>query len=243
MSTDYNFLTKKLIRLKRLYESAIRAKNWANVIRSSVIIRELHDYVVKELMNHGIKRKFIFQDKKIMGFFKTKTQDVLVARDIEEPLISVNVRSQLSSIQKNYDTLFERLIAESTNLHERNPSMTCGYLYLLPTLGYSEKEAKKGKILRNEHFNWEKYLWTFSLLASRKNKEDKSYKYEEMCLLAVDFSKTKPEVLQNIEDFRSRGLVSDKFADKFDYGNLSVDKFIERLLNKFNHGNINILTH
>ena len=242
MSTDYNFLTKKLVRLRKLYESAIRAKNWANVIRSSVIIKELHDYVVKELMNHHVKRKFISQDKKIMGYFKTKTQDVLVAKNIKEPLISVNVRSQLSSIQKNYDTLFERLIAESTNLHEKHPSMVCGYLYLLPTIGYSTKEAKKGRILRNEHFNWEKYLWSFSLLADRKNKEAASYEYEEICLLAVDFSKAKPEVLQNIEDFRTRRLVSDKFAEKFNYGNLSIDKFIERLLNKFNHGNINSLT-
>lgn len=243
MSTNYKLLNKKLKRLIKLYESAIRARNWANVIRSSIIINELHDYVVRELVNHGIKRKFIFQNKKIMGYFKTKTQDVLVTKKIEEPLISINVRSQLSSIQKNYDTLFERLIAESTNLHEKYPSMVCGYLYLLPTLGYSEKEAKKGRIIRDEHFNWEKYLRSFALLADRKDAEDISYKYEEICLLAVDFSKREPKILLNIDDFENRKLVTEKFAENFDYGTLNIDNFIDRLLKKFRDRNLVDLSH
>lgn len=116
--------------------------------------------------------------------------------------------------------------------------MVCGYLYLLPTLGYSEKEAKKGRIIRDEHFNWEKYLRSFALLADRKDAEDISYKYEEICLLAVDFSKREPKILLNIDDFENRKLVTEKFAKNFDYGTLNIDSFIDRLLKKFRDRNL-----
>lgn len=39
--------------------------------------------------------------------------------EFTEHTLSVNVRSQLSSIAKNFDTLYERTFAEAINLHLR----------------------------------------------------------------------------------------------------------------------------
>ena len=77
---------------------------------------------------------------KLAGFIKQKHQDVCVTpegyvpesetmtegilreatdyygKDYTERTISVNIRSQMSSLAKNFDTLYERTIAEAQNL-------------------------------------------------------------------------------------------------------------------------------
>jgi hypothetical protein len=150
-----------------------------------------------------------------------------------EPLISVNVRSQLSSIQKNYDTLYERLIAEAVNLHERYPALVCGYIYLLPTVGYDSDAMKDRRIAHTEKFNWEKYLHTFSLLQNRITANDKPYKYESLCLLAVDFGTHQPKVLHHVDEFVELGLISADFGKQFSYNNLAVSAFVDTLLLRF----------
>src|SRR5699024_12674694 len=54
----------------------------------------------------------------------------------EERILSVNLRSQLSSLAKNTDTLFERMIAEPLNLHLQYPRMVTGELYMIPVYEY-----------------------------------------------------------------------------------------------------------
>lgn len=246
MLADIKLLQKYLGRIKRVYEREIKREdgNSGFLIRSGKIIDELHEYLKHEIVKNGIKRTYVnppigksSPEKAIDGYFKTKDQDILIQKEENQPLISLNIRSQLSSVQKNYDTLFERLVAESVNIHEKFPQVPCGYLYLLPTIGYDSDAMKKNKVARNEHFNWEKYLTTFSLLADRKDSEDKTFKYEKVCLLAVDFSANPPYVLSSTEEFLSRKLITEDFAKGFDYSPLKVDDIIEKLLATFNHRN------
>ena len=246
MPADIKLLQKYLARIKKVYEREIKREdgNSGFLIRSGKIIEELHEYLKHEIVKNGIKRTYInpplgksSPEKAIDGYFKTKDQDILIQKEENQPLISLNIRSQLSSVQKNYDTLFERLVAESVNIHEKFPQVPCGYLYLLPAIGYDSDAMKENKVVRNERFNWEKYLTTFSLLADRKNLEDKTFKYEKICLLAVDFSANPPYVLSSTEDFLSRKLITEDFAKRFDYSPLKVDDIIEKLLATFNHRN------
>ena len=81
------------------YEKAIRAGRSGDMIRTSRIINHLHEFVIGELQLVGISHGYIRAEAKIQGYFKPKTQDILVARVADEPLISINIRSQLSSVQ------------------------------------------------------------------------------------------------------------------------------------------------
>ncbi|MDA2922277.1 hypothetical protein MYX07_03345 [Patescibacteria group bacterium AH-259-L07] len=246
MTANIQLLQKHLGRIKRLYEREIRAKdgNPGFLIRSGRIIDELHEYLKGELVNNGVKKEYIHPplgktspELPISGYFKSKKQDLLVQKEKNYPLISINIRSQLSSVQKNYDTLFERLVAEAVNIHEKFLRLPCGYLYLLPAVGYNSTAMKKNKVIRDEYFNWEKYLITFSLLANRNSIRNKSFKYERICLLAVDFSLNPPVILSSIDDFLDRNLIDKEFTKSFDYSSLGIDDFIEKLIAIFNARN------
>ena len=246
MTADIKLLQKYLSRIKKAYEGEIKRDggNPGFLIRSGKIIDELHEYLKHELVRNGVKRNYInpplgktSPDKAIDGYFKTKDQDILVQKEENQPLISLNIRSQLSSVQKNYDTLFERLVAESVNIHEKFPLVPCGYLYLLPIAGYNSDAMKENKVVRDERFNWEKYLTTFSLLADREDSDDKTFKYEKVCLLAVDFSVNPPYVLSSTKDFLSHDLITRDFAKSFDYSSLRVNDIIEKLVYVFDRRN------
>ena len=69
-----------------------------------------------------------------------KSEDYIDELDIVDPfgisyserILSINVRSQLSSVAKNFDTIFERTFAESFNLHNRLNKIVLGEVFLLP---------------------------------------------------------------------------------------------------------------
>ena len=145
------------------------------------------------------------------------------------PLLSINVRSQLSSIEKNYDTLFERIFAEALNLHNRFPYMVLGYLYLLPHIGYDSEAAKSKRIALTEQYDVEKYIWSFLSISGRKDPTDVPWKYERVCLLIVDFSKGPPEIIDDMEQLAQIGLVSERFARMYSFEELSINNFFDEL--------------
>jgi hypothetical protein len=221
--------------MKSVYEDAIRRGNYTELIRSKKLIEMLHDFAVKELKKR-VPPEWIHRDKPLYGYPKTKTQDILIYPKQNQgkglsvgPLMSVNVRSQLSSIEKNYDTLFERLFAEALNLHNRFPYLVLGYIYLLPKIGYDDEAAKRKQVRFSERYNIEKYILSFLSIANRENPEDVPWKYERVCLLIVDFEQTPPLVINNIETLKTEGLVSAKFAEYFSFSNLSIENFFDDL--------------
>ncbi len=64
--------------------------------------------------------------------------------------IAINIRSQISSIQKNFDTLYERTTSEAINLHDRCPKMCLGEVYMIAVPEYDDKEIKKTLTLANK---------------------------------------------------------------------------------------------
>lgn len=233
--TDMNSLTKILQRMKNTYENAIRKGEYTQLIRSKKLIEMLHEFAVKEL-GKRITSQWIYKDKPLYGYPKTKTQDILIQSPHDSrknlsvgPLMCINVRSQLSSINKNYDTLFERLFAEALNLHNRFPYLVLGYIYLLPKTGYDNKAAKNNRVGFTERYNMEKYISSFLSIADRKGPEDILWKYERLCLLIVDFEKTPPSVMDNLQTFMNQGLIGKKFASFFSFKTLSMRNFFDDL--------------
>ena len=227
-------LLDKLQEMKSIYENAIRNGEYTSLIRSKRLINLLHEYVIEELKKR-VEPSWVVTDKKVYGFPKTKEQDIIIqppqnGRNVSVgPILAVNVRSQLSSIEKNYDTLFERIFAEALNLHNRFPYMVLGYLYLLPKVGYNPDAAKENRVELSERYNLEKYILSFLSIASRTSPNDVPWKYERVCLLVIDFEKSPPEVMDDMRIFVNEGLVSEKFAQLYTFEKLSIKDFFDEL--------------
>ena len=197
---------------------------------------------------------------KIAGFLKQKKQDVCVTpncdrvpkvagtidwgplkyKKLEDPLgtsytektLVINVRSQLSSVAKNRDTLFERTFAEALNLHMRYPQMVLGEVYLIPLYEYDEKAMKHKRADKRIRFKKkpikiQEYLSFFHGINNRANDTDDLYKYERCALLIVDFRPDHP-VLYTTERLVAEELLDEKFAK--DLSALSFNNFAKDIL-------------
>ena len=233
MPTDMQLLLDKLKEMRDAYEGAIGNGEYTSLIRSKRLINLLHEYVIEELQQR-VELNWIVRDKKVYGFPKTKEQDILIQPPQNGtnvsvgPILAINVRSQLSSIEKNYDTLFERIFAEALNLHNRFPYMVLGYLYLLPKVGYDPEAAKENRVELFERYNLEKYILSFLSIANRTSPSDVPWKYEKVCLLIVDFESDPPKVMDN-KIFLNEGLVSKKFAHLYSFEDLRINDFFDQL--------------
>ena len=234
MPYDMQLLLHTLKTIKDIYENAITNGKYISLIRSEKLIKLLHEYAIKELKKR-VEPSWIIADKKVYGFPKTKKQDIIIQppQNGENmsvgPIMAINVRSQLSSIDKNYDTLFERICAEALNLHNRFPYMVLGYLYLLPQIGYDPKAAKENRAELSERYNLEKYILSFLSIANRKSPSDVLWKYEKICLLIVDFKSDPPKIMDDMQMFLNEGLVSEKFAQLYTFNELTIKDFFDEL--------------
>ena len=200
-----------------------------------------------DFINNGVSPEKIFPPKnhskpelKIKGFLKSKDQDVSIVPTKEyliyanngdkqaEKVLTVNIRSQLSSLQKNIDTLYERTFAEALNLHLQYPKQCLGEVYLIPTHEYCDKEMKKNKILFKNQSKIEDYIRMFQAINERSSSEVDDYKYERSCLLIVDFRKKNPKLYSTTEELKKDNLVSKDFS--LDFSKLSINNFAKDIL-------------
>ncbi len=196
------------------------------LIRSQKIINLIHEFVKNDFVNCGVPSKMIFPpvgcsnpEIKIKGFLKSKNQDVtiipnesqIVLSDTDSPdnetILSVNIRSQLSSLAKNIDTLYERTFAEALNLHLSYPRQCLGEVYLIPTHEYDDKAMLQNKVAFKSVSKIESYIKMFQAINNRRDAEKDGYKYERVCLLIVDFRAENPKLYNTIDELKKDGLV------------------------------------
>lgn len=194
---------------------------------------------------------------KLAGFFKCKDQDICILPNnisvqeeilmfdgilrgkkdpygfsLTEKILSVNVRSQLSSIAKNFDTLYERTFAEALNLHLRCPRMVLGEFYMIPVFEYDDALAK-GNIVgfkqnRKIQEHIQKYIYSFSAVNNRSTTVDEKYKYERVCLLIVDFSRPIPKIYNSDEELKADGLLPEHSTATIN--NMNFPSFAQTLM-------------
>lgn len=261
--------------IKLDYETAIQNGTKASTIRTSTLIKCVHNALKTAFANNNIHpslinpskeylqrvinpparqynrpRRLVDKELKLAGFLKTKNQDVsIITNNIQiapqilnlnsmmngyndvygdaftGSVLSVNVRSQLSSIWKNFDTLYERTFAESLNLHLRCPNMVLGEVYLIPVKEYDDDASK----LRNVAFNTidvAKYIEAFQAINSRANQNDEKYKYERCCLLVVDFDRAVPKIYNTSNELKQDGFLPQNSTASMvglDYTNFVTD--------------------
>lgn len=188
---------------------------------------------------------------KLAGFFKCKDQDICILPgnvsaeeeillfdgilkgkkdpfgfDLTQKILSVNVRSQLSSIAKNFDTLYERTFAEALNLHLRCPNMVLGEFYMIPVFEYDDNLAKEHRVgFRNnrkiqEHI--QKYIYSFGAVNNRSTISGEEYKYERVCLLIVDFNRDTPKIYNTDDELKADGLLPEHTTASINNMNFST---------------------
>lgn len=191
---------------------------------------------------------------KLAGGLKQKDQDVCVApnntemksvfltigllkgtedkygEDFTQKTLTINIRSQISSIQKNFDTLYERTISEAQNLHDRCPHMVLGEVYLIAVPEYNDKEFGNNKcVFKNISPRLvEKYIKSFQAITNRKELDKFFYQYEATCLLIVDFSKMTPKIYHSTHELIANGLLPANTTVK--YEGLDWANFSKKLL-------------
>lgn len=242
-----------------------------SLIRSKKLINCIHEYIKHELVKQGVDPSKIIPplgstkpELKMVGFLKRKSQDISVlsnppkteiieegvltgkkdkvGKEVMNKSISINIRSQLSSIAKNFDTLFERTFAETLNLHLRAPKLVTGEVYMVPLIAYDPDKIDKKKI------DWREwlpvtYIPAFQALNNRKDDEDDEYKYERVCLLIIDFRQNPPEIVESILTFVDEGRIDEEMAKKFSMSGLDIKNFVSDILDiyKKRHGSLNSL--
>lgn len=243
-------------------------------IRASKIIMPIHEYIKAELIAQGIDPLKIIPhlgqrtgELRFIGFLKGKKQDISVlpykpkeevieegvligkkdkiGKDLINKAISINIRSQLSSIGKNFDTLFERTFAEPMNLHLRAPKLVAGEVYLVPLIAYDPDVRGKGQLSFKEKFPAKVYIPAFQALNHRSKESGDEYKYERVCLLIIDFRKDPPKIINDMKELVTEGILSNDLAQKMTLKGMTIGTFVSDILEcyKKRHGSLEALKH
>ena len=195
---------------------------------------------------------------KLAGFIKQKHQDVCVSpegyipesetmtegilreatdyygKDYTERTISINIRSQMSSLAKNFDTLYERTIAEAQNLHVRCPKMVLGEVYMIPVKEYDASVMDDNSVEFIDKVGAvEKYIKSFQAINGRLDATREDYKYERVCLLLVDFAQTPAKIYSSNQDLINDGLLDKASTASID--ELSWETFTNSILENYNN--------
>lgn len=190
---------------------------------------------------------------RVTGFIKNKKQDIVVlvgntqirresvaegplqgtedtlGLQASETAIVIGVRSQLSSVGKNFDTLMERAFAETLNLRLRLPNLVMGEIYLLPIFEYDDGAMKNNRVVfKGSPTRLEKFIRTFIGISGRLPQETKDlYKYERSALILTDFRPNPPVVYLTPSQLVQVGVVQ-KIANM--YPSLSPEGFASDII-------------
>ena len=233
-------------------ESMIRSSQLINLIHDAVKYELIQNGVDRnQIYPHFGETK---PEVKLAGFLKQKDQDICVVPSNirKQPLtidwgpmafqrkhdpygyeysnntLVINVRSQMSSLAKNSDTLFERTFAEAQNLHMRYSDMVLGEVYLIPINEYDDEAVKVNQVAFKDHqTDVEKYISFFDSINGR-NLGDLDHMYERCTLLVVDFSQRQPRLFKNSDELKRAGVISRSFG--IEYATLGFDDFVSDIL-------------
>ena len=220
--------------------------------------------LLDELRERGIEREshppigMTSPELNVWGFLKKKKQDIVVVVGGQKPVpekidegplagqideigrqttqrsIVIGVRSQLSSVDKNFDTLMERTFAETFNLRLRHPRLVMGEVYMLAIKDYDEQLMKDNQVGWKKDFtNVERFVSIFNNLNLRDDFQNvrNFYKYDRCLLLLVDFSADPPKIYETGDQLCEDGVVGDSFVE--DFSRLSPVNFSQDLTDAY----------
>lgn len=235
-------------------ESCIRSSLLINLIHDAVKF----ELIACGLRNENIYPHYgeTRPEIKMAGFLKQKNQDICVLPagierksqvitwgpmafqnkidpygfEFSTNTLVINVRSQMSSLAKNADTLFERTFAEALNLHMRYPQIVLGEVYLIPVYEYDDILVRERIVgFKSHKTDVEKYISFFDSINNRRSEQDDPFKYERCALLIVDFRRQRPILFRNSTQLKDAGIISSDF--EIEYATLAFDSFAKDIIN------------
>jgi len=237
-------------------KNVINSKQVINILHEVVKSTLIENGVNQELINPRLGETK--GEIKLAGFVKFKTQDIcvfpnhLVANPeplnfyglhygkidkygelFSEHILTVNLRSQLSALSANIDTMFERTYAEPLNLHRRLPKMVIGEVYMIAARELDNKEVVNRNVVYapvTEAIakSIETYINGFSALNKRLNQRDDDFKYERVALVIADFSQSPVKVYNSAEELKADGLLPRNSNASLE--NMTYDNFVTDLI-------------
>lgn len=200
---------------------------WANpqaAVRSQGFIQILHEYLEaycrsrlsQRAINRGIK---VQREAKLFGSHKPKDVDIAVIDPENGPLITIGVRSQMSSVGKNVLTYYQDIVGECISLQERFPMTTMGYVYLHPRIE---------PIADRKVPNHARYAHMYANIGHR---DDRLYKsmvgsYDQFAYMVVDFDDPNLKICDDIVEHAVPNM------------DMKIETFVDRLIETFNTRNL-----
>lgn len=193
---------------------------------------------------------------KIFGKLKAKNQDLVYLRtqpqrsritdgpcvgqidpigvEAIQRSIIIGIRSQMSSVDKNFDTLMERAFAETLNLRLRSPALTMGEVYILPIVEFDVKAMQTNQIkFLKSKVKLEKFVRIFESFTEREDLDiENQFKYDSSALIPIDFNTSPPAVIFDADDLSSYQY-DDNLCKLFE--SISASGFDDRLLSSYKH--------
>ena len=196
----------------KLFHEVVKSELIRNGVAGDLIVPQLgissgelnvYGFMKDKSQDVSVLNRAAVRTPEIITVGMTKGRNDILGKDYTEKTLVINVRSQMSSIAKNIDTIFERTFAETLNLHMRCTRMVLGEFFILPVTGYDMTKVIK----KNPQFEdikaqlpdenskstakvLEEFIYAFTSVNNRNIDLSEDYKYERVCLLIVDFTKT-----------------------------------------------------
>lgn len=198
----------------------IYSTNPSAAVRGSTFIKMLHAQLSADLTArltpYSVNRRIhVVLEANLFGSHKSKNVDVCVIDPENGPIMTIGIRSQMSSIGKNVLTYYEEIIGDCISLQDRFPMSVYGYVYLMPL-----HPIKPG--LENESVNHKRYARFYDAVTGREGQAYASIRgvYDQWAYSVVDFS-VEPPALR--DDLVTDGTVHD----------MRISTFVDRMVNTF----------
>jgi hypothetical protein len=219
----------------------------------------VHDAIHKKLVSEGIPPKsshppagHTSPELKVTGLIKQKAQDIvflfdeqkkeeitdgpnrgcidIVGKAATSSAIVVGVRSQLSSVDKNRDTLMERAFAETLNIRLRTPTTVMGEVYVLPVYEYDANAVKNCEVAwKTKRVRLEWFIQPSAGISELAVPDD-LHTYNATAIGNLNINIHPPKVYHKPSQLRELGI-SKELAEL--YKVLTPDGYCTRLVNAY----------
>ena len=165
-------------------------------VRSKKFITLFQDYCEEELRARGIESGGLHIEKEqniSVGRGKVEA-DVGVFNAANEPVLIVDVRSQMSSLGKNFNNYIRMKAGEVESIHSVYPSCVVGLVYIHPAADVPTKRP----VNPIGSFNYENAAKQVSSLIVSNSTTELLSKYQHVSYCVIDFNSNPPQLSANI---------------------------------------------
>jgi|GEM_PF-4750156 len=180
-------LTATLVEMRRLF-----ATNPTHAVRSKSFITAFQNYCADELRARGVESNglHIEIEKKIKVERGRVEADIGIFNEKNEPVLIVDVRSQMSSLGKNFNNYIRMKAGEVESIHNIFPDCIVGLVYIHPL----EDVPTELPINPVGSFNYENASRQLVSLIRNVSTTEILSKYQQVSYCVIDFNSNPPKL-------------------------------------------------